>query len=403
MAEGSGGFGSGTDDDFDRALRALTEGSAGEAKFRELSAAERAKAGARRAREARKQAKRNARKAGRAARADQRARSSDGYEPAEVRSGGRPGGRRALTGWLALIVILAVSGGLAWLRIGHPFGAKNGAAPSLTGPSATGPSATRPPATGPSVIVPPAFASAVASGPPPDPFSGTPSDRWAEGAAGIVTPAARPVGGYTAAQVAAAYQTTRKLIQAGYLDPPTLRGGPPTAFASLLTASQRQWFDGNLDKTGLDSRGTAVSTRGIVTSFAPGSTRLIGSVIKVTGTMSARAGTMDGRPALIIAVNYRFVYPVEPPATPADWMRIITQLHGSVDFGNWEPSASGLVPWERLATFQAGAQCGTTDGYVHPQYPNGPQGKVQPSGAPTDPYATSTAAPPPGCNAVTRT
>lgn len=47
------------------------------------------------------------------------------------------------------------------------------------------------------------------SGPPADPFSGTPADRWGDGATGIVLPSARPVGGYTAAQVESAYEKTR--------------------------------------------------------------------------------------------------------------------------------------------------------------------------------------------------
>jgi hypothetical protein len=53
----------------------------------------------------------------------------------------------------------------------------------------------------------------------------------------------------------------------------------------------------------------------------------------------------------------------------------------------------------------AGGQCGMTDGYVHPAYPNGARSTVQPSGSPVNPYST---APPPsstkaGCNPTTGT
>lgn len=374
VGDDSIGPGPGEEDEFDRQLRALTEGSAGEAKFKELSAAERAKAGARRAREARKQAAMNARQAQGAA----------GRQP---RPASGPA-RRVVLGSLIIAVAVAFVSGAAWLSLHRPLnGGQNG--PRPTAPSAT-------PASTPST-------TAVASGPPTDPFAATPAQDWADGTAGIVIPVARPVAGYSTAQVTAAYQTTRMLLIAGYLDRPTLLGGAPTTFASLLTAAQRQWFVANLDKTGRDSRGDQISTRGIITSFAPGTTQLIGSVIKVTGTMSARPGSANGRKALIIDVNYIFVYPVEPPSAPADWTTIITQLHGSVDFGYWDTALAGLMPWEYFDAFQAGARCDTSDGYVHPQYTNGPADKVQPSGVPIDPYATGTATPPPGCNRVTGT
>lgn len=75
------------------------------------------------------------------------------------------------------------------------------------------------------------------TGPPADPYAGTPADQWANGAAGIVLPAARPIGGFTTAQVESAHQTTRKLLIAADLDKTTLLGGAPTAFADLLTNS----------------------------------------------------------------------------------------------------------------------------------------------------------------------
>ena len=50
-------------------------------------------------------------------------------------------------------------------------------------------------------------------------------------------------------------------------------------------------------------------------SFAPGSTRLIGSVVKVEGTMSAKSVSVSGTTALAITVNYVFTYAIEPPGS----------------------------------------------------------------------------------------
>jgi hypothetical protein len=363
------------DDEFDRQLRALTEGSAGEARFKELSADERAKEGARRAKQARREAERSARQAGRAA-------GPDGPPATGT-------GRRVVLGSMIIAIAVALVGGAAWLSLHHP------SPPVIQNPNQ---------GIAPTPITSLPSTTAVAGGPPPtDPFAGTKADHWADNAAGIVLPVALPVAGYSTAQVTAAYQTTRKLLIAGYLNQQTLLGGAPTAFASLLTAAQRQSFVAGLNKTGRDSRGNEVSTRATITSFARGSTQLIGSVIKVTGTMSARPGYAQGRKALVIEVNYDFVYPVEPPSSPAYWVRIITQLRGSVDFGYWNPAISTLMPWAYLQAFQAGARCDTPYGYVYPDYPNSPPDNVQPSGAPVNPYATGTAVPPPGCDAVTGT
>jgi hypothetical protein len=106
--------------------------------------------------------------------------------------------------------------------------------------------------------------------PPVDPFIGTPANGWADGAAGIIVPAARAHGPYTTAQVRSAYETTRKLLIAGNLDWPTLRGGSPAAFTDLLTKQEQTQFLNGLNNTALDKDGTEKNTRKWVSSFAPG-------------------------------------------------------------------------------------------------------------------------------------
>jgi hypothetical protein len=302
------------EDELDRALRALTEGTAGEARFRELSAAERAKAGAAVAKAARKEAEERAR----AAAADRkRARRQGGSGDAPA----RPRGARIRVA-VAVIAAFALAGaGLYTLqRISRPVAGgpddshlvTNGPTPSTTAGGS------------------PTSAPIPAYEPPADPFAGSPADHWANGAAGIIVPEAAPVGPYTRTQVAAAYATTRKLLIAQNLDPATLRGGSPDAFAALLTSKQRKEFLAGLNKTGRGKDGSPLSTRGWVTSFAPGTTTLMGSVIRVHGTMSARKATNShGDKYLAIDVDYRFVYPVEPPGAPVNWMRVVGELTGT--------------------------------------------------------------------------
>lgn len=322
----------GTDDEFDRQLRALTEGLAGEARFHELSAAERAKAGARRAKEARKQAARSARLAERTAR----------------RATGLPSTRRRwLLGSLIIVVAVAIVSGLFWVSVGRALrGGSGGSGGSQPGRGSTTPTGT-PSATSASATSTPGASSppAAVGGPPPaDPFANTQGENWADGAAGIVIPAAHPVGGYTAAQVADAYRTTGKLLIAAALDRQTLLGGAPTAFAGLLTRQQRSQFLAGLNRTGVDKQGNKLSTRTMVTSFAPGTAQLIGPVIKVHGTMSARAAVDQRQKVLAVDVVYRFVYPVEPPGAPTDWIRVISEISGSVEFGDWAQASTPFQP-----------------------------------------------------------
>lgn len=228
------------------------------------------------------------------------------------------------------------------------------------------------------------------TGPSSDPFAGTPADHWGDGAAGIVLPAAEPVGGYAATQVESAYVMTRKLLAAAFLDRKTLLGEQPTAFADLLTSQQETWFLDGLDKTGVDKQGNEMSTRAVVMAFAPGGTQLIGSEIKVHGTMRAQAATDNGQNVLDIDTDYIFVYPVEPPGRPTAWMRVVAQASWTVSFGAWAEGATSFEPWvDDNGGDVAGTECGTTDGYQRPDYPASPAtgAHPSPSGSPIDPYA----------------
>src|ERR1700722_7512464 len=88
-----------SDDEFDRALRELAEGTAGEPRFHEASAAERARQAKQQAKRARKQSRRH-RGRGRVER-DSRGRA---------------------TTWtsVGVVLVLAAAGAFIWLQLRHP-------------------------------------------------------------------------------------------------------------------------------------------------------------------------------------------------------------------------------------------------------------------------------------------
>jgi hypothetical protein len=334
-------------DEIDRRLRELTE-EVGKSRIHEPSALERLAA----AKQAQKRAER------------------------------KRGSRMLAVG--AVIVVLAGGGAFAWLRI-HPPSWLSRAAVRST------PSVRVIPKISPAR---PSFSPSTVNGPPADPFANSPADGWANGAAGITIPAARPHGPYTSGQVAAAYAQTRTILIAANLDPATLHGGKPNALANLLISQQRKDFLGGLNKIGLDSHGYPVSTRTWVTSFAPG-TSFLTNVVKTRGTLSARISTLSGVRALSVEVNYIFVYAVKSSRDASDWLRVVEHIYGTIDFAAWDDPGGRLEPWFNLTGSIAGVMCSTDDGYVHPDFPNGPPSSIAPSGPPVNPYSTATPTPEP--------
>lgn len=350
-------------DDIERRLREI-EAELGEARVKEPSAAERARQAAR------KTGWRNARKA----------RKLRKPVPGPGRSP-QPSRRGRIWSLVVAVVVLAclAAATVAIIRLAkHPSKlpaavstpVKNGRTPSSQPTTAGAPGAA--------FLPTPTLAA---------PFLGTPAQSWVNGIAGIVTPPPLPVGRYSAAQVAAAYQMTKKLLAAADLDPKTLRGGSPDAFASLLIQQERAQFLGSLHKTGRDSTGAERSSRSWVVSFAPGRVQLVGNVIKVHGAMGAAGtGINGGLHALRIHVNYLFAYAVEEPDNPLTLMRIVRQEVGYIDFAAYDDPGGPLEPWWLLGEGTAGARCDAVDGYIHPEFANAQPDKTKPSGPPVNPY-----------------
>jgi hypothetical protein len=271
-------------DEIERALRDLEAELARPARFIEPSAAERARLAAR------KTGWRNARKAKKLRKPVPEPRAAARLQAPSVPSRRALGRSRASTIGIAiaLLAFLGVAAfGFSRLAALHPSGSAD-QTPVTNGPT---PASQPTPQSLPS----PTLAA---------PFTGTPAASFADGAAGIVVPAAHRVGRFSATQVAAAYRTTRKMLIAAHLNGRTLRGGSPAAFANLLIPQQRSFFVGHLDKTGTSSRGAERSTRNWLTSFAPGSTQFDGKVIKVHGTMRATLGHNGAFRALTVHADY---------------------------------------------------------------------------------------------------
>ncbi|MFF4191860.1 hypothetical protein [Nonomuraea sp. NPDC001831] len=209
-----------------------------------------------------------------------------------------------------------------------------------------------------------------------DPFAGSPAEHYADGAAGLVMPAAKALGGLSKADVAKGLERTRALLAAALLDRETLLGGRPKAFAGLLDADQREEFSKELGGKKYDSRR-------MVISFAPGSAELATDVVKINGT--ARLGTFreDGLHGVKVEVNYLAVYAVRRPGAPATTMRLVSQLNGEVQLYRSDGKPALYAKWGMSST---PADCDADDGFVHPVYEDDPPGSVAPTGPATDPY-----------------
>jgi hypothetical protein len=385
------GSGDAAEDHIDQGLRAIIEGDAGAARFREPSADERGKLAKQARRRQRDDAKKFAKLESETRKQAQKLAQKALKEQRKARrkAAWRRGLRR--TAWGVSVIVVAGACVFAYTRFGH-----SASGPGGVNDLRTVTNGALPPGTKPSPLT--------ESGPPADPFASSPADKWADGAAGIVVPVARPIGQYPASKVEYAYQTTKELLVAAALNKQALNGGAPTAFANLLTQDQRTQFVSKLDKIGLDKYGDALSTRSWIVQFAPGTAKLIGSAIKVHGTMSAVAmKDSGGYPILRVKIDYLVVYAIEPPKEPADWMRVVSHFYGTVDFGSWQDADTPFEPWWDAAPGIAGALCGTRDGFNHPDYPNGTAGSVAPSGAPVNPYSFAAPSGNGGCRATTGT
>ena len=110
-----------------------------------------------------------------------------------------------------------------------------------------------------------------------------------------------------------------------------------------------------------------------------------------------------GAVILAIEVNYLFAYAVGSPHDPTDWTHIVDHEYGSIDFAHWEGRAGALQPWDNATIEHAGEQCGTSDGYIHPDYPSDRSIDTSPPGPVVNAYSLAPPPPSTSCGRSTGT
>lgn len=211
---------------------------------------------------------------------------------------------------------------------------------------------------------------------PTSPFAGSPAEKYAEGAAGFVMPAAKALGGLSKKDVAKGLKLTRELMAAAFLDKKALLGGKPSAFAKLLSPDQRDWFLRDMKK----HKGAAA----FVIQFAKGTAEFSTDVIKVHGRVKLGTFKDRWRRGVELRLNHIVVYAVHRPGRPDTTIRVVAHPKGRV----WLYREEGrLVAWPlSWGASSTPASCDTRDGFIHPEYEDSPRGTVAPTGPPIDPY-----------------
>jgi hypothetical protein len=167
------------------------------------------------------------------------------------------------------------------------------------------------------------------------PFLNTPAAGWADGEAGIVAPAAAPVGSYPAEQVAAGYERVRQVLVTARLDRSVIEGDDHNRYLTLLAPAARP----DLSKPSED-------TAAYVTRIADGFT-LLPVPPKVTGSMWAEE---DADGALLVHTNFVIAYAFAPtdPDEIQGPMDIVVVDRTDADYiitdDRWEQPDRGIWP-----------------------------------------------------------
>ncbi|MQY12305.1 hypothetical protein SRB5_24380 [Streptomyces sp. RB5] len=216
------------------------------------------------------------------------------------------------------------------------------------------------------------------------PFSGSPAEDYADGAAGIVLPKARPVGRMSVQQVDFALRRTRDLLVAASLDPSVLEGGRPDAALALIDPKATD-IVGKM-KRSLRSPSEKDDPADYFPRFDPAKFRLVGDVVKVRGTMSFREGDHE---SVLVRADYTFVYPVHKAPAGTEVSRVIVRR--VLETVVADPARVKVTPgtlWIRnWSGERANGGCGFTGGWLVPGFPGEePAGDAEKSPERVDPY-----------------
>ncbi|MFI5527314.1 hypothetical protein ACIA8O_02035 [Kitasatospora sp. NPDC051853] len=253
------------------------------------------------------------------------------------------------------------------------------------------------------------------------PWLGSPAAAWAEGEAGIVLPEARPVGAFTAEQVAVHLRTVRAFLAAGNLDPATVKGGTPRQALELLTEESREELEAQLTRPTEQDDPALVFSR-----FDPLRAVPVTDTVKVKGELSFAEGDKG---SLVVKTDYSFVYALWPgpeagrPRSSASPSSVVPAAFGNPvfqarverevvrrqqEFHFLDPEKYRVEPGRmavgRLAASFANNVCTMGSGFLETDF-GGSDEDVDTSGKPGDPYdrGSGDAAGDGGCHAIRRT
>ncbi|QES56137.1 hypothetical protein DEJ51_19855 [Streptomyces venezuelae] len=217
-----------------------------------------------------------------------------------------------------------------------------------------------------------------------EPFRGSPALQWADGAAGIEVPEATAVGWLPKEKVAEALQQVRQFLVAANLDPATLRGERPATALALLDPQQPdvpQRLEQYLTRPTAQDTPVTLFTR-----FDPAAVKPVGDVVKVRGSMRVE----EGEPGEVrVVTDYTFVHPMSKGGTSVQRTIVRRQITLSLlDPARWKATGDRLQLHEHRAEW-SNVECGTADGYLHPQFPQDAPTGPTPTGPATDPYDRS--------------
>ncbi|MGW3032655.1 hypothetical protein ACWDCB_15660 [Streptomyces sp. NPDC001178] len=307
-----------------------------------------------------------------------RQQDARGESPESWRAGpARPERRRRV--WPALGVLLAVAVAVVAVKPsvlpGDPFGTKDHAGPSVSPLPAETVAPTAPPS--PADSETPSLAR---------PFAGSPAERWADGAAGIVLPKATPVGTLSKARVEQALRQTRTLLVDANLDPATLRGERPATALGVIEPQQTELLT-RLD-TALSKPDEKHDPLSMFSRFDPAEIRLVGDVIKTRGRITFKAGEQS---SVAVHADYTFVYPVTRAGGSKEVTRTIVRR--VLDIQMSDPARYKVTPGKitirRYDRDVGNSACDVYDGYLHPAFTSDTATGAPPTGPTTDPYDRS--------------
>ncbi|MGI5457190.1 hypothetical protein ACQEWB_29300 [Streptomyces sp. CA-249302] len=311
-----------------------------------------------------------------------RQQDARGERPENWRAGPPRTERRRRRIWPVLGILVAAAVAVVAVKPsvipGDPFGTKDDKNSSAAGASPL-PMETAAPTAPPSSADPevPTLAR---------PFAGSPAERWADGAAGIVLPKATPIGTLSKAQVEQALQQTRTLLVDANLNSATLRGERPTTSLGVIEPQQTELL--TRLNTSLSKPDEQHDPLSMFSRFDPTEIKLVGDVIKTRGRITFKAGEQA---SVAVHADYTFVYPVVRAGGSKEVTRTIVRRVLDVQLS--DPTRYQVTPGKitirRYDRDIGNSACDVYDGFLHPEFTTDTPTGAAPSGPTSDPYDRS--------------